>query len=64
MAILGGSVMPPVQGAIIDLQTVGFGGISVPAVRVSFVLVLICFFVIAHYGWRTSVFHTMRKDSA
>ena len=57
MAILGGSVMPPIQGAIIDLQTVGVGGFSFPAVRVSFVLVVICFVVIAHYGWRTSVFH-------
>jgi FHS family L-fucose permease-like MFS transporter len=55
MAILGGSVMPPVQGAIIDLQTVSFGGMSMSAVRASFVLVLICFAVIAHYGWRTSV---------
>jgi FHS family L-fucose permease-like MFS transporter len=53
MAILGGSVMPPVQGAIIDLETVGFGGLSMSAVRVSFVLVVICFAVIAHYGWRT-----------
>jgi len=55
MAILGGSVMPPVQGAIIDLQTVDFAGLSVAAVRVSFVLPLICFVVITHYGWRTSV---------
>ena len=54
MAILGGSVMPPVQGAIIDLQTVGVGGLSFPAVRVSFLLVVICFVVIARYGWRTS----------
>jgi FHS family L-fucose permease-like MFS transporter len=54
MAILGGSVMPPVQGAIIDLQTVGVGGLSFPAVRVSFLLVVVCFVVIAHYGWRTS----------
>jgi FHS family L-fucose permease-like MFS transporter len=57
MAILGGSVMPPVQGAIIDLETVGLAGLSFPAVRVSFVLVVICFAVIAHYGWRTSSVH-------
>jgi FHS family L-fucose permease-like MFS transporter len=55
MAILGGSVMPPAQGAIIDLGTVGIGGLSVPAVRASFVLVVICFVVIAHYGWRMSL---------
>jgi FHS family L-fucose permease-like MFS transporter len=54
MAILGGSVMPPVQGAIIDLETVGVSGLSMSAVRASFVLVVICFAVIAHYGWRTS----------
>ncbi len=46
--------MPPLQGAIIDLGTVGFGGTLVPAVRASFLLVVICFVVIAHYGWRTS----------
>ncbi|MGB5676027.1 MAG: L-fucose:H+ symporter permease, partial [Gemmatimonadota bacterium] len=54
MAILGGSVMPPLQGAIIDLQTVSLGGVSFPAVRASFFLVVICFAVIAHYGWRTA----------
>ena len=54
MAILGGSVMPPLQGAIIDLQTVSLGGVSFPAVRASFLLVVVCFVVIAHYGWRTA----------
>ena len=63
MAILGGSVMPPVQGAIIDLQSVEFGGFSFPAVRASFVLVVICFIVIAHYGWRTSVHQSGAHES-
>lgn len=49
MAILGGSVMPPVQAAIIDLGT--FAGM--PAVNVSFILPLICFVVIAIYGYRS-----------
>lgn len=49
MAILGGSLMPPLQGAITDLGTVG----SLSAVRFSFVLTLICFIVIARFGWRT-----------
>jgi FHS family L-fucose permease-like MFS transporter len=53
MAILGGSVMPPLQGAIIDLQTVDLGPFVFPAVRASFVLPLICFVVIAVYGRRT-----------
>jgi FHS family L-fucose permease-like MFS transporter len=61
MAILGGSVMPPVQGAIIDLQTVSLGALSFPAVRVSFVLPLICFVVIALYGWRSEVASTWRR---
>ena len=49
MAILGGSVLPPLQANIIDQHTL-FG---MPAVNVSFVLPLICFFVIISYGWRT-----------
>ena len=54
MAILGGSVMPPVQAAIIDLETVGLGELSFSAVRVSFLLVLVCFVVIAFYGSLTT----------
>ena len=49
MAILGGSLMPPLQGAITDLGTV----FSFSAVRASFVLTLICFIVITRFGWRT-----------
>ncbi len=49
MAILGGSVMPPLQGAITDLGTVG----PMSAVRFSFILTLICFAVITHYGYKT-----------
>lgn len=49
MAIVGGALMPPIQGAIIDLGTVG----ALPAVNFSFVLPLICFVVIAIYGYRT-----------
>lgn len=48
MAILGGSVLPPVQAAIIDMGEIsGF-----PAVNLSFVLPLVCFIVVAVYGWR------------
>jgi len=57
MAILGGSVMPPIQGAIIDLGTVNLGFMTLPAVNVSFVLPLICFLVIACYGFRTHKYH-------
>ena len=49
MAILGGSVLPPLQASIIDQGTL-FGW---PAVNVSFVLPFVCFLVIISYGWRT-----------
>lgn len=48
MAILGGSVLPPLQARIIDCGTIsGF-----PAVNLSFILPLICFVVIIMYGVR------------
>lgn len=50
MAIVGGSIMPPIQGAIIDLGTV-FGH---PAVNASFILPFLCFVIIAIYGYRTN----------
>lgn len=49
MAILGGSVMPPVQASIIDMKEV----LGMPAVNVSFILPLLCFVVITIYGYRT-----------
>lgn len=49
MAILGGSVLPPLQASIIDKGEL-FG---MPAVNVSFILPFICFVVIAIYGQRT-----------
>jgi FHS family L-fucose permease-like MFS transporter len=54
MAILGGSVLPPLQGAITDLGQIG----SLSAVRASFVLPLICFVVIAAYGLRAYRIHS------
>ena len=53
MAIVGGALMPPLQGAIIDLGTVGF----LPAVNFSFILPLMCFVVIGVYGYRTLTVH-------
>lgn len=49
MAILGGSVLPPFQAAIIDQGEL----LGMPAVNVSFVLPFVCFVVIAIYGHRT-----------
>lgn len=48
MAILGGSVLPPLQARIIDCGTI----IGYPAVNLSFVLPLVCFIVIVIYGSR------------
>lgn len=50
MAILGGSVLPPLQARIID--SAGFWGID--SVRCSFILPLLCFAVITIYGIRNS----------
>ena len=49
MAIVGGALMPPLQGMIID-QKVLFG---MPAVNVSFILPFICFVIVTIYGYRT-----------
>ena len=52
MAILGGSVLPPLQAMIIDKGVV-FG--SFPATHASFILPFICFLVVTVYGYRTHV---------
>ncbi len=49
MAIVGGALMPPLQGHLID-QKVIFGW---PAVNVSFLLPFICFVCITIYGYCT-----------
>ena len=46
MAIVGGALMPPLQGAVIDCGTV----MGMPAVNVSFALPLLCFAVVMLYG--------------
>ena len=48
MAILGGSVLPPLQAMIIDRETL----LGMPAVNVSFILPTVCFVIIAIYGLR------------
>ena len=49
MAIVGGALMPPLQGAIIDLGTVA----GHPAVNVSYCLPLLCFVIVTIYGLRS-----------
>ncbi len=50
MAILGGSVLPPLQAMIIDLGSIG----GWPAVNLSFLLPLLCFLVVMYYGFSTA----------
>jgi FHS family L-fucose permease-like MFS transporter len=50
MAIVGGAVMPPLQGLIIDQGSVA----GLPSVNASFVLPLICFIIITIYGIRSA----------
>ncbi len=59
MSILGGSVFPPLQAAIIDAGVTLFG---LPATNISFVIPLICFVVIALYGHRAYVRHNITHD--
>jgi FHS family L-fucose permease-like MFS transporter len=51
MAILGGSILPPLQAIIIDQGSV-LGGF--PATNASFVLPFICFSIVCAYGFRMS----------
>lgn len=57
MAIGGGCLMPPMQGWIMDQSAVNLGFMTLSSTRASFVLPLICFVVIAIYGFRTSNVH-------
>ena len=49
MAIVGGALMPPLQGMMIDQGTIW----GMPAVNMSFILPLVCFLVIIVYGYRS-----------
>ncbi|HMB61602.1 MAG TPA: L-fucose:H+ symporter permease [Eudoraea sp.] len=60
MAIVGGAIMPVLQGAILDFGGPGYTDIQilgVPEVNFSFVLPLFCFLVVATYGFRTYRIH-------
>lgn len=50
MAIVGGALMPPLQGAVIDQGVI----LGMPAVNVSFALPMLCFVAVALYGYRCS----------
>ena len=49
MAIVGGALMPPLQGMIIDCGTIA----GHPAVNVSYVLPFVCFVIVSVYGIRS-----------
>ena len=49
MAIVGGALMPPLQGMIIDCGTIA----GHPAVNVSYTLPLLCFVIVTIFGIRT-----------
>ncbi len=51
MAIVGGALMPPLQGLLIDQGTIW----GMPAVNMSFMLPLLCFLVIIIYGYRSYI---------
>ena len=53
MAIVGGALMPPLQGMIIDCGTIA----GHPAVNVSYALPMLCFIIVTIYGPRASSIH-------
>lgn len=57
MAIGGGCLMPPMQAAIMDRHAFDLGFMTISSARVSFVLPLLCFVMIAIFGFRTSNVH-------
>ena len=59
MSILGGSVFPPLQAAIIDSDVTIFG---LPATNISFIIPLICFIVITIYGHRAYIRHNITHE--
>ncbi len=57
MAIVGGSIMPPLQGWIIDQKTV----CGIAAENFSFIIPFVCFIFIAMYGYRSYKFLKSNK---
>lgn len=56
MAIVGGAIMPTAQGMILDIGGIGYTDtliLGVPEVNFSFILPLLCFVIVAIYGYRT-----------
>jgi FHS family L-fucose permease-like MFS transporter len=63
MAIVGGAFMPILQGLILDVGGAGYADtliFGVPEVNFSFVLPLLCFAIVALYGFRTFTFYELK----
>jgi FHS family L-fucose permease-like MFS transporter len=59
MAIVGGALMPPLQGAFIDVvPTIG----TLSSVKTSFILPAICLTVVSIYGYRSAIRSKKRGD--
>lgn len=57
MAIVGGALMPKLQGIVIDIGGVGVNDVTIAGVseiNFSFVLPALCFSFIGWYGWRVN----------
>ena len=57
MAIVGGALLPPLQGSMIDMGGHGLADVAIlgyiPEINFSFILPLICFIVVAIYSYRS-----------
>ncbi len=63
-AIVGGALMPYLQGSIIDMNDINLGFMTLASVRASFVLPLISFVVVAIFGYRTYTIHHAEPSKA
>lgn len=54
MAIVGGALMPPLQGTIIDAGGAEHIICGLPSVNISYCLPFICFIIISIYGFRSA----------
>lgn len=62
-AIVGGALLPFLQGFLIDLGDSNGRVVGLPAVSFSFVLTLVCFLAIANFGRRTLKVHHEAAES-
>ena len=58
-AIVGGALLPPLQGAIIDKGTI----LGMPAVNVSYALPFVCFLIVGIYGLLATKWNKSRQTN-